>query len=121
MELPAFLQSGTLKPLAQGAAMGAIATVAIGFGMYGWVLGGTAAKQVEDGVQKAVAAVLAPICASKFQNDENATANMASFKSEAAYLRTGFIEKGGWAVLPGNDKAGIGVASACATLLSNLK
>ena len=117
MALP---QGDTVKRLLQGVVVGGIATVALGFGAGGWVLGGTAAKQAAEGAQKAVVAVLAPICVSKFQQDANASANMESLKSESSYKRASFIEKGGWSVLPGNDKSQSGVAKACATMLSNL-
>lgn len=117
MALP---QGDSVKRLIQGVVLGGIATVALGFGAGGWVLGGTAAKQAADGAQKAVVAVLAPICVDKFQQDANATANLASLKSESSYKRANFIEKGGWAVLPGNDKSQSGVATACATMLNNL-
>lgn len=120
MELPTMLQGDSLKRLLQGAALGGFAAIAIGFGMGGWVLGGSAAKQVEVGAHKAVVAVLAPICAEKFQLDENAATNLASLKGESSWQRANFIEKGGWAILPGNDKPGPGVASACAALLNDM-
>jgi hypothetical protein len=38
-----------------------------------------------------------------------------------AYQQGTFIEKGGWATLPGSDSANSSVAQACANMLSNLK
>jgi hypothetical protein len=32
-----------------------------------------------------------------------------------------FVEKGGWAIMPGSKAAESGVSQACAALLSNLK
>ncbi len=116
----AFLKGDSLKRFLQGAVLGGIATVALGFGAGGWVLGETAAKQAADGAQKAVVAVLAPICVNKFQQDANAATNMESLKNESSYKRASFIEDGGWSVFPGNDKSQSGVAKACANMLNNL-
>ena len=121
MQFPSILQGESLTRLLQGAALGVVATIAIGFGWGGWMLGSSAEKQTADGAKSAVIAVLAPICADKFQNAANAAVNLESLKSEAGYKQTGFVEKGGWAILPGNDKAGDGVAKACAVILNNIK
>jgi hypothetical protein len=32
-----------------------------------------------------------------------------------------YVEKGGWAVMPGSKEVDIGVPQACAAILSNLK
>ena len=42
MEMPEMLQGEPLKRLLQGAAVGAVATMLIGFNWGGWMLGGTA-------------------------------------------------------------------------------
>ena len=121
MNIPSALKGDSLTRLFQGAAAGAIATLVIGFGWGGWVLGSTAEKTTADSTKMAVVAALAPICADKFQNEADAAANLESLKKEPSYKQVSFIEKGGWAVLPGNDKASDGVARACAGILNNLK
>ena len=121
MELPSMLKGESLTRLMQGTALGAIATMVVGFAWGGWVLGGTADKQSAADAKSAVVAVLAPICADKFQNAADATVNMENLQKESTYQQASFIEKGGWAVLPGSDKAGDGVAKACAVLLKELK
>jgi len=118
MEMPSILKSDSLGPFLQGTALGAAATIVIGFAWGGWVLGGTAQKQSMADAKEAVVAVLAPICANKFKEADNATLNMANLKKESTYQQASFIEKGGWAVLPGNEKAGDGVAKACSILLT---
>ncbi|MEJ8472595.1 hypothetical protein [Roseibium algae] len=95
--------------------------ITVGFGWGGWVLGGTAAKQTADGAKSAVVAVLAPICVDKFQNANDAAGNLESLKKESSYQQASFVEKGGWAILPGNEKAESGVARACAAILNDLK
>ena len=46
---------------------------------------------------------------------------MVEFKRVSSYQQGTFIEKGGWATLPGSDTANSSVAYACATMLNNLK
>ena len=121
MEMPSILQGESLTRLVQGTALGAVATLVIGFAWGGWVLGGTAEKQNAAGAKSAVIAALAPICADKFQNAADASTNLVSLQKESTYQQASFIEKGGWAILPGSDKAGDGVARACAVLLRDLK
>lgn len=121
MELPKIFQGESLTRLMQGMAMGAVATIAIGFSWGGWMLGSRAAQQSADSVHSAVVGVLAPICVDKFQAASDAPANLINLKKESGWNQGNFIEKGGWAILPGNDKAGNGVAAACAALLNELK
>jgi hypothetical protein len=121
MELPSILQGESLKRLLQGTALGAVAAIAIGFNLGGWMLGSTAELQAANGAKSAVVAVLAPICAEKFQSTVDASTNLEKLKKESTYKQASFVEKGGWAILPGNDKAGDGVAKACAVILNDLK
>ena len=121
MEIPALFKGESLTRLLQGVAIGAIATIAVGFIWGGWVLGSTADKQAADGAKSAVVAVLAPICADKFQRSANASSNLEDFNKESSYKQASFVENGGWAIFPGSDTASSGVAKACAGILSALK
>ena len=120
MQLPAILKGESMKRLLQGVVVGAVATMVVGFGWGGWVFGGTAASQAAEGAQNAVTAALAPVCAQNFQNADDATNNLAALKDTSSYQRAGFVEKGGWATFPGNEKPANGVARACATILADL-
>lgn len=120
MPLPAILQGESRTRLFQGVALGAVATIVIGFGWGGWVLGGTAAQRASDATESAVVSVLAPICVDQFQRADNAVANLDSLMKESSYKREGFIEEGGWAVFPGSDEPSDGVAKACAVMLNDL-
>lgn len=120
MQFPSSLQGESLTRLLQGAALGAGLAITVGFSWGGWVLGGTAAQQTADGAKNAVIAVLAPICADKFQSENDAASNLESLKKESTYKQVNFIEEGGWAILPGNEKSGSGVAKACAEILNDL-
>jgi hypothetical protein len=121
MQLPAILQGDSLKRLLQGAAAGAAAAMIIGFNWGGWVTGGTAKEMTQKSSTSAVIAALSPICVDKFQHSAEATANLTELKKVSSYQQGTFIEKGGWATLPGSDSANSSVAQACANMLSNLK
>jgi hypothetical protein len=121
MALPSILQDHSLKHLIQGAAVGAVATMIVGFNWGGWSLESTATKRADESSRSAVIAVLAPICVDKFQHSAEATNNFVELKNVSAYMQGSFVEKGGWATPPGSDKADSAVAQACATMLGNLK
>ncbi len=118
MSLP--IKSESIAPLIKGAALGAIAAMVIGFNWGGWTTGSSADKQSKADVKTSLIAALAPICVDNFQTSVDAAANLIALKEAKSYQRTDFVEKGGWAVLPGNEKANDGVAKQCATLLSEL-
>jgi nucleoid-associated protein YgaU len=50
-----------------------------------------------------------------------AAANLAELRKVSSYQQSSFVEKGGWATLPGSDVANSAVAQACANMLDNLK
>ena len=121
MPLPSILQGDSLVRLLQGAAAGALATAVIGFSWGGWVTGGTSKELVQRSVSSALVSALSPICVDKFQHSAEATANLAEFKKVNSWQQASFIEKGGWATMPGGETANEAVAQACATMLSNLQ
>jgi len=119
MQLPQMLQGDSLKRLIQGAVVGAIATIIVGFNWGGWTLGSTAAKQATE-AEQAVVRVLAPICADKFERSADAGANLAALKKADSWRRDEIIEKAGWTTFPGSEPDRK-VAEACANLLSQAK
>ena len=121
MQVPSILQGDSLKRLMQGAFIGFLATVVIGFNWGGWTLGSTANKMAEKSASTAVVAALAPICVDKFQHASGAAANLAELRKVSSWQQSSFVEKGGWATLPGSDLANSAVAQACANMLDNLK
>ena len=121
MPLPSILQGDSLTRLVQGAAAGAIATMIIGFSWGGWVTGGTSKELVQKSVNTALVSALSPICVDKFQRSAEVNANLVEFKKVNSWQQGSFIEKGGWATMPGGDTANEAVAQACATMLSNLQ
>ena len=80
MQLPKIFQGESLTRLLQGAFAGFLATVVIGFGWGGWMLGSTAKKMVDQSTSSAIVAALAPICVDKFQHATEAKATLAELK-----------------------------------------
>jgi hypothetical protein len=121
MQLPEILQGESLKRLLQGAVIGAVATMIVGFNWGGWMLGGTARALADQSANSAVVAAIAPICVDQFQRSADASTKLAELKKASTWERSTFVEKGGWAVMPGSKTVDSGVAQACATMLDNLK
>jgi hypothetical protein len=121
MNMPEILQGDSPMRLFQGAVAGAALSMVIGFGWAGWTLGGTTAKMVDEASRTAVITALAPICVDKFKHASNATENLATLQKTASYEQGTFVEKGGWATLPGSDASNYAVAQACANMLTALK
>jgi hypothetical protein len=84
----------------------------------GWVTGGTANKVATDRADSAVLAALTPICVEKFPQNRDAKANLAALqKISTGFERGDYLEKGGWAKLPGADSSDYHLARACAEKL----
>jgi hypothetical protein len=122
MKVPSILQEESLKRLLQGAAAGAVVAMIVGFNWGGWTLGSTVEKVAKERADTAVVAALAPICVDQFRQAANATASLTELsKISYAWDRGTFIEKGGWAIMPGSEKADSAVAKACAETLGSPK
>ena len=106
--------------LLQGAAAGAVATMVVGFQWGGWTLGSTADKRVQDATQAGIVRVLAPICADKFQQSADASANLDALRKADSWKRDELIEKAGWTKFPGSEPDRR-VAAACVALLNQPK
>ena len=121
MQLPPILQGESITRLLQGAAVGAVATLVIGFYWGGWVTGGAAKEMVQKSTSTALVTALAPICVAQFQSAADAASQLALLKKVSTWEQGSFIEKGGWDKMPGSKSGDDGVARACANLLDNLK
>jgi hypothetical protein len=121
MTLPPILQGESITRLLQGAAFGAVATLVIGFYWGGWVTNRTAQEMTQKSASSAVVLALAPICVDKFRQTTNAPENLVELKKISSWQQGAFIEKGGWATMPGATTPDSTVARACAELLGALK
>jgi hypothetical protein len=120
MQLSSMLQGDSLKRIVQGAVIGAVGTMFVGFQWGGWTLGSTAQQQMKDAEQASIVRVLAPICVDRFQRSADAGANLEALKKADPWNRDAILEKAGWTTLPGSEPDRK-VADACATLLSQAK
>jgi hypothetical protein len=120
MKRPKILQAESVTRLLQGAFVGALATVLIGFSWGGWTRESTSKEMSEKKVSAALVAVLAPMCADKFRQGTDGTQNMVDFKKVSSWMQDSYIQKGGWATFPGMSSPDLAVARACANLLDAL-
>jgi hypothetical protein len=77
VQLPSILQGESLTRLLQGAAVGAVATMIVGFYWGGWMLGSTAKKLATDETRSAIVTIAAPACAEHFVNKANYSTSSA--------------------------------------------
>jgi hypothetical protein len=107
-----------IKPAVWGAVVGAIAISIVGFSWLGWTLGSTAERMAETRAEAATVAALAPVCVARFEAEADVAAKLAEFKKvSTSWNQRSFIEKGGWATMPGNTTPNSAVAEACAEKL----
>jgi hypothetical protein len=109
------------KPALVCAAGGAFALAIVGFGWGGWVTGSSAEMRAKQSAAAAVVAVLAPICVDQFQRCVGASAKHAELQKMSAWQQGSYVQKAGWATMPGSTTPDLAVAKACAGLISNLK
>jgi hypothetical protein len=76
MQFPSALQGESRTRLLQGMAVGAIATMVIGFAWGGWVSGGTAKTMAAAAQTNGQMSVLVPMCVAQFMSTDGAVAKM---------------------------------------------
>jgi hypothetical protein len=116
MQMPAVLQGESLKRLLQGAALGAVATIFVGFNWGGWSLGSTADKMAKEQSEIAVVAALAPVCAEKFRAQTDAAAKTVALSKVESWKRAEEFSKE-WVTLPGETSPSSALVKACYALL----
>ncbi len=102
--------AGKVKYGVWGLIGGAVIAMIIGFAWGGWTTERTAQRMGDE----AVLAARAAICVAQFMREPNQEERLQEFGKLLSYQRSTFIEKGGWDKMPGEEKAGYGVARACA-------
>jgi hypothetical protein len=94
-----------------------VLTMIVGFAWGGWVTCGTAQKMADTRADDAVTKRLAPICVVQFQRDPGKVQKLVALQGTDSWQRDGYVEKQGWATMPGEEKSDSKVAEACAQLL----
>ena len=107
------------KPALWGVAIGAVALAIVGFGWGGWTTRSKADGAALTRSNEAVVTALAPVCVDRFRRAGDAPANLAALRKVDSWSQGDFVEKGGWAAVPGDHTAErlSAVAKACAGLL----
>jgi alpha/beta superfamily hydrolase len=109
------------KPFLWGATAGAVALAIVGFNWGGWVTGAGAEKLAGARADAAIVSSLTPICIAQFKASAKAPANLAALKETKSWEQVGYVEKGGWATMPGSTAdPNRQVATACAEALDKL-
>jgi hypothetical protein len=118
MQVLSMLRGESGTRLLQGIAIGAVASTIIGFSWGGWVTGGTANRLAAEQADTAVVAALTPICVAEFLQNSDAKANLAALQKISLNWEQGdYLEKGGWATLPGATSPDYRLPRACAERL----
>ncbi len=94
-----------------------VLTMIIGFAWGGWVTGGTAQKMAEKMAEDAVVKRLAPICVVQFKQAPGKDQKLQELVKTDSWQRSEYVEKQGWATMPGEEKPDSNVASECTRLL----
>lgn len=106
------------KPALLGAVGGAIALAIVGFSWGGWVTGTSAERAATQRAETAVVAALLPVCVAKFKAATDVAVHVAALKKTNSWEQGSYVEKGGWANMPGSTTANTDLARACAEALT---
>jgi hypothetical protein len=105
-----------MKPALWGAAGGAIVWwVVLAFG-FGWTSAGTTEKLASGRAEKAVVAVLAPICAEKFNAQADLAAKRVALTDTRSWVRRELFPKE-WVTLPGDSYPNSDLIDVCSDLV----
>ena len=122
MQVPSILRGESRTRLLQGIAIGAVASMVIGFSWGGWMTAGTANKMASERADTAVVVALTPICVEKFMQNSDAKANLAILqKISSSWEQGDYLQKGGWVTQPGATSSDYHLARACAEKLVQVK
>jgi hypothetical protein len=113
MKIPA-----SLKPGLTGAALGAVATMVIGFSQGGWYTTRSAEQLAEERASVAVVDALVPVCVSQSKLDPKSADMITKMTAMVtSYEKRDYVMKAGWATSSGSEGPNGDVASACADVL----
>ncbi len=100
---------GKLKYGILGMVLGAVIAIIIGFAWGGW----KTTASTERMSKEAVLANHAAICVAQFMREPNHDEKLKEFGKLDMGEKIKFIEKGGWAMMPGGEKADVFACRAC--------
>ena len=83
-----------------------VATIALGFTWGGWTTGGTAQAMAKEAAAEARQELATAICVDRFSTGSDAGTQLVALKGLGnGWDRGTFVEKGGWAAMPGPKSA----------------
>ncbi len=110
-----------IKPGIFGAVVGAIALAIVGFTSLGWVSANTADSMAAKRADAAVVKALVPVCVTRAQMDPETGPLLIELGGVTSkWDRRSFVDKAGWAKMPGDDTSNRNLAEACAQALGDL-
>jgi len=102
------------KKVVFGFAVAAVVlTLIVGFNWGGWVTGGSAQAMAKEAVVQRLAAV----CVAQFDQNPGKDGKLTELKDTSIWQRRAYVEKQGWATMPGEEKPNSKVADECAKRL----
>lgn len=109
------------KPGLFGAFIGAIVLAIVGFTQLGWVSAKTAESMAIKRADAAVVKALVPVCVARAQMDPETGPMLQELGGVSSkWDRRSFVEKAGWAKMPGEEISNRDLAEACAQALKDL-
>jgi len=100
---------------------GVVATLVIGFAVFGWYTAGSALNMAQERAEEARAELASAICIQRFMTAPDAAAQLTALKEEGSWNRDDFIEDGGWVTFARLEDPVIGAAELCADKLVDMK
>ncbi len=110
-----------IKPGIFGAVFGAIALAIVGFTSLGWVTSNDVESMAFMYADAAVVKALVPVCVTRAQMDPETGPLLQELAGKTTkWDRRSFVEKAGWAKMPGGETSNSNLAEACAQALKEL-
>jgi len=110
-----------IRPFLWVGAVGAIVLLIVIFSA-GWVVtSGSAQMKAEKMAASTLMNRLAPMSVAQFMLYPNKEERLSEMKKLDSWKRGDYVQKQGWATMPGEKQADIGIADECARRLTELK
>lgn len=100
---------------------GVVATLVVGFAVFGWYTAGGAYALAQNSAEESVAELASSICVERFMKEPNAAVRLADLKEEGSWNRDNVIEEGGWVTFAQMKDPVSGAADLCAEKLVEME
>jgi hypothetical protein len=120
MNRPSFLEGESLTRLIQGTIFGTLVVMIAGSYWPGWKFESTVTKLLADQEKIVLVKALAPVCADKFRNQPDVTAQVAALKNVTLWQRDRHMVEHKFVVKSGSSMTDDAIGAACINLLEDL-